>query len=111
MSEQHHHHLDHRPRTEPVVLELGGELGALLVYTDAGLLHQEIEISPAGDDARRSHKDVLERRVNGRSLHVAVFDRLEHGEYTLWHRDRALARGVSIEGGRIAECDWRARAV
>jgi hypothetical protein len=103
----HHHHHEHRPRTEPVVLELGDELGALLVYTDPALLHDEIEISPSGDDAQRSHKDVLERQAGGRSHHVAVFDLLERGSYTLWHRGAPLARGVSVAGGEVAELDCR----
>jgi hypothetical protein len=97
----------HRLHTEPVVLEIGGELGALVVYTDAALVHEEIEISPAADDSRRSHKDVLERLVGGRSVHAAVFDRVERGEYTLWHRGGERARGVAIAGGEIAELDWR----
>src|SRR5436189_4817181 len=100
-------HHEHRVHTEPVVLEIGGELGALVVYTDAVLLHEEIEISPAADDERRSHKDVLERLVEGRSVHAAVFDRLEHGAYTLWHRDEERARGVVVAGGEIAELDLR----
>jgi hypothetical protein len=100
-------HQQHRPHTENVVLEIGEELGALVIYTDAALLHEEIEISPAMDDARRSHKDVLERRVNGRSLYAAVFDRLERGAYTLWHRDEARTRSVAIAGGVVAEVDWR----
>ncbi|HXJ68409.1 MAG TPA: hypothetical protein VNM39_05850, partial [Verrucomicrobiae bacterium] len=62
-SHQHDHSAAHRPHEEAVVLELGEELGALVVYTDRALLHQEIEISPEGDDDGRSHKDVLERVV------------------------------------------------
>jgi hypothetical protein len=107
MRAEHHHHHEHRLRPEPVVLEIGGELGALVVYTDAALLHDEIEISPAADESRRSHKDVLERLAGGRSVHAAVFDRLEQGEYTLWHRGEALTRGVPVLGGEIAELDWR----
>jgi hypothetical protein len=101
------HELQHRPHAENVVLELGEELGALVVYADAALLHEEIEISPAVDDARRSHKDVLERLVNGRSIHAAVFDRLERGAYTLWHRGEPIARRVAVAGGRVAELDCR----
>src|SRR5262249_45090375 len=92
---------------EAVVLELGDELGALVVYTDASLLHTEIEISADGDDHERSHKDVLERVVAGRSLYAAVFDNVPAGEYTLWHRDGARARGVTVVGGAVAELDWR----
>jgi hypothetical protein len=102
-----HEHEQHRPHTENVVLEIGEELGALVVYTDATLLHEEIEVSPLDDDLRRSHKDVLERRVNGRTFYAAVFDRMERGRYTLWHRDEARTRDVAIEGGVVAELDWR----
>jgi hypothetical protein len=102
-----HEHEQHRVHTENVVLEIGGELGALVLYTDSVLLHEEIEISPAADDTRRSHKDVLERRVAGRPVYTAVFDRLERGTYTLWHRDEPLARDVAIVGGSVAELDRR----
>jgi hypothetical protein len=102
-----HHTAAHQPHTEPVVLDLGGDLGALVIYTDPRLLHTEIEISPAGDDAERSHKDVLERVLPGRSLYAAVFDRMRAGTYTLWHDGVAKSRGVEVEGGHVAELDWR----
>jgi len=105
MRVEHNHHHEHRPRSEPVVLEIGGELGALVVYADAALLYEEIEISPAGADDRRSHKEVLERVVGRRSVHAAVFDRVEAGVYTLWHRDEACARGIAVAGGVIEALD------
>jgi hypothetical protein len=100
----HDHHLEaHRPHHEPVVLEIGGELGALVVHTGAGLLHEEIEISPAGADAERSHKDVLERVVGPRSLYAAVFDRMPAGTYTLWHGGEPCARQVAVVAGAVVE--------
>jgi len=102
----HHHHEDRR-RTQHVVLDIGGEVGALVVQTDADLLGTEVEISPAGDDTRRSHKEVLERSAGDSSSHVLVFDDLCEGEYTLWLGGEARARGVHVTGGRIAELDWR----
>jgi hypothetical protein len=100
----HDHHTEaHRPHHEPVVLEIGGELGALVVHTDAALLHDEIEISPAGEDGRRSHKDVLERVLGARSVYAAVFDQLPGGTYSLWHRGVVQRRGVEIVSGSIAE--------
>ncbi|HZO96237.1 MAG TPA: hypothetical protein VFB42_02585 [Gaiellaceae bacterium] len=101
-----HHHAHRRPRSEHVVLELGGDLGALVVFTGAELLHEEIELSPAGDDAARSHKDVLERRLGARSAYAAVFDRVPAGAYTLWHGGEARTRGVEVAGGAVAELDW-----
>jgi hypothetical protein len=99
----HDHTAAHRPHDESVVLEIGEELGALVVYTDPSLLHREIEISPAGSDADRSHKDVLERVVGGRSLYAAVFDKLPEGSYTLWHDDAVRTRGATVAGGTITE--------
>jgi hypothetical protein len=106
----HDHLAAHRPHEEAVVLELGEELGALIVYTDPALLHTEIEISPAGADGDRSHKDVLERVVAGRSLYAAVFDNVPRGTYTLWHDGAAITREAAVAGGEIAELDWRAEA-
>jgi hypothetical protein len=67
----------------------------------------EVEISRAADDARRSHKEILERSTDNRPAFTAVFDGLAAGEYTLWVRGEPRARGVSIEGGAIVELDWR----
>jgi len=104
-----HQHAQHGPHDRVVVLDIGGKLGALIVYTDPALLHTEIEISPDGDDDRRSHKDVLERFVADRSLYAAVFDRLPTGAYTLWHDGEARTRGTTVTGGVVSEIDWRAR--
>lgn len=101
-----HHTEAHRPHEEAVVLEIGGELGALVVYTDPSLLHTEIEISPEGHDDDRSHKDVLERVAGGRSYYAAVFDQIPDGAYTLWHDDTPVAREARVAAGTIAELDW-----
>lgn len=114
MSHEHAHdhahpHEDYTARTHPefVVLDLGGDVGALIVHAPPELLGTEVEISPAGEDARRSHKDVLERSMGGRPAYTAVFDGLPEGPYTLWSQDVARAREVTITGGAIAEVDWR----
>jgi hypothetical protein len=98
-----------RPHPEFVVLDIGEDVGALIVHTDGDMHGMEVEISPAGDDARRSHKDVLERSINGRPAFTAVFDGLKAGAYTLWTGGDARTRDVIIEGGEIAELDWSAR--
>jgi hypothetical protein len=97
-----------RPHPEYVVLEIGEDLGALIVYTDSSLHGTEIEISPAGADDLRSHKDVLERSRANRPAFTAVFDQLPEGTYTLWVDGVARARGVSVSAAAIAELDWTA---
>jgi hypothetical protein len=97
-----------RSHPEPVVLEIGDDLGALVVYTTADLHGAEIEISPTGRDDARSHKDVLNRPINGRPTYTAVFDKLTEGSYTLWTAGVAVAEDVTIAGASITELDWRA---
>jgi hypothetical protein len=111
MGHRHHHPsgveaYSARPHPEHVVLDIGGELGALIVYTEPDLHGVEVEISPEGEDGSRTHKEVLERRIDGRPAYTAVFDRLPQGRYTLWVEDVARARAVTVAAGEIGEVDW-----
>ena len=96
-----HHSKDARP--EHVMLDLGPGVGALVLHAGAELHGAEIEISPAGRDAERSHKQVHERPVAGRPLYAAVFDRLPAGDYTLWLDDRPLRRNVAVAGAAVTD--------
>jgi hypothetical protein len=95
-----------RKHPEFVVLELDQRVGALILHTGPEMHGIEVEISPEGDEARRSHKEVLERSINGRPAFTAVFDRLEAGAYTLWTDGVARVRGVSVAAGEVAELRW-----
>jgi len=115
---EHEHDHDHehavgeqysaRKHPEFVVLDLGDDIGALIVHTDAEMHGVEVEISPTGHDDRRQHKEVLERRAGGNAAFTAVFDSLQAGAYTLWVDGTPRARGVVIEGAAVAELDWTA---
>lgn len=96
-----HHSKD--PRPEHVMLDLGPGVGALVLRTGADLHGKEIEISPAGRDEERSHKQVHERPVAGRPHYGAVFDSLPAGEYTLWLDDRPLRRQVAVAGAAVTD--------
>ena len=95
-----------RAHPEAVVLDIGEELGALIIHTDADMVGVEVEISATGEDDRRTHKDVLEREINGRPAYTAVFDKVSEGSYTLWVEDLARAREVFVAGGAVSELDW-----
>jgi hypothetical protein len=99
----HHHSTDVRP--EHVMLDLGPGVGALVLRTAADLHGTEIEISPAGRDEERSHKQVHERPVAGRPLYGAVFDSLPAGEYTLWLDGRPLRRHVAVAGAAVTHLE------
>jgi hypothetical protein len=96
-----------RKHPEFVVLEIGENLGALILHTEPDMHGVEIEISPVHDHHRRSHKQVLERSINGRSAFTAVFDGLTAGTYLLWKHGEACAR-VTVAGGAVSRLDWRA---
>ena len=108
-----HEQYSSRRHPEFVVLEIGDDVGALIIHADAETHGLEIEISPADDDERRSHKEVLERDAGGRPAYTAVFDQLPAGTYTLWTGGVPRLRGVDVTGGQIVELSWpgAARAV
>ncbi len=99
-----------RPHPEPVVLDIGGENGALVVYAEAELLDTPIEVSPTGSDTARFHQHILERPLPSGTSYAAVFDKITQGEYTLWLRDQARVRGLEITGGTVSQVDWRRAA-
>ncbi|HVA90654.1 MAG TPA: hypothetical protein VNL71_12530 [Chloroflexota bacterium] len=95
-----------RAPTGTVVLDIGEDVGALIVHADPRLRGREIEVSPKGNAARRTHTEVLERRVGGRPLFAAVFPTLAAGQYSIW-RDVMTDEEVTIVGAAVVELDWR----
>ena len=101
MTRTHDHSTDARP--EHVMLDLGPGVGALVLHTDRELHGMGIEISPAGRDDERWHKQVHERPVAGRPLYGAVFENLPAGDYTLWLDDQPLRRHVTVAGAAVTD--------
>lgn len=100
------HHHSTATRSEHVMLELGDDVGALLLYTGPELHGREVEISASGAVGKRPHKQVHRRMVDGRAVHAAVFDHLGAGEYTLWLDGRPQGSRVHVDGGAVTEVDW-----
>ena len=94
-----------------VVLDLGGDIGALIIEADAGLLGAEIEISPLGgedqdhqdhrDHHGRTHSMVRERQILPHPRYDAVYPDLQAGRYTIWRDAHTPAATVTIVGGQI----------
>jgi len=91
-----------------VVLDIGDEVGALVLYTPPAHAGREIEVSPAGDEGRRTHAGVLLRRLGSRTFHAAVYPALRAGVWRIWTDDESLPGRVIIAGGVVTELDWRA---
>jgi hypothetical protein len=98
---------DMRTRTEQVVLDIGGDIGALILYTNPDANGDEIEISRKGEEHHRSHNQVHERRFNGAVCFAAVYPELQAGVYDLWGESTTPVDRVTIVGGQVAALDWR----
>ena len=89
------------------VLDIGGEIGALVVYLASPPPGGELDGCPAGDPGRRFHTGVHLRHVRPSPSHVAVFPALGEGSYDLLDgRGGVLAR-VDVIGGSVTEVDLR----
>jgi hypothetical protein len=86
-------------------MELGADVGALVLYTPASLDGAEIEISRDGDP-RRTHSRVRPRRVPSGTRYAAVYPDLAAGQYTIWRDRDTPAATVTVAGGRITSCGW-----
>jgi hypothetical protein len=99
-------HID-RVHPETVVLDIGQDVGALIIYTVPELRGREIEVSPRGSDRKRVHVEVLERRINGVPVFAAVFPGLRVGHWDIWDKGPSPSASVAIVGGEVATVDWR----
>ena len=81
------------------MLDLGPDVGALVLYAKAAEFGQEIDISPVGVD-RRTHAAVRERHLPGGTVYCAVYPSVPAGEYTVWTNPTVV---VSVVGGTVTE--------
>ena len=90
-----------------VVLELGADVGALILYTPADLDGAEIEISRDDDPgARRTHSQVRQRPMASATASAAVYPNLAAGQYTIWRDQHSPAATATITGGQVTSCRW-----
>ena len=97
----------HGPRLENAILDIGGDVGALILYTDAGYAEREIEVSLEGDDEHRTHTAIHERRAAAGVVYAGIYPELRAGRYRIWADRPGLTDHVTIVGGEVAEVDWR----
>ena len=116
-----------------VVLDIGGDIGALIVTAPTSMIGLEIEICPAGardqvpdeggtwwEGEWHSHQhahshgpawphvEVLERpHGDGRLAPVAVYPGLLAGRYELWRRpNEPTALTIDVTGAEITTATW-----
>jgi hypothetical protein len=90
-----------------VVLDVGGEVGALVLLAPETSRGLEIEISRLHEpSAPRQHVAVHPRFLGDRVVHAAVYADLVEGDYVLWSPDGEAVLSVSVTGGAVHEVVW-----
>lgn len=89
---------------EALVLDIGADVGALVLYADASCLGQEIDLSPVGfPRSHHIHTMIRRRRSRTQEMVAGVYPDLRAGSYTVWGTDSAPLAEVVITGGRVTE--------
>ena len=96
------------PRSGPpdaLVLDIGGTIGALIIYADETCLGSEIDLTPAG--APRSHHlhtMVRRRRATNKDVIAGLYPEVSEGTYVVWGiADGGPLGEVSVVGGQVSE--------
>jgi len=94
-----------------VLLDIGGDVGALVVTMPASMVDVEVEIRPVGSDRGHHHHHphvaVVERPVEGAVVPSLVFPELVEGRYELYVKETDVVRlTVAVTGGEVATATW-----
>ncbi|GAW51613.1 MULTISPECIES: hypothetical protein [unclassified Nocardioides] len=110
-----------------VLLDIGGDIGALVVTTPASMVGVEVEIGPEGtvfghhhhdhdgshdhdhghDHGHLAHVAVVRRPVQGGEVPALVFGELSAGRYALAEKGAADVRLlVEVRGGEVTSAEW-----
>jgi hypothetical protein len=95
--------------TGAVVLDIGGNVGALIVTMPAEMAGVEVEICPAGSRpaGHVPHVAVVARPTPDGPVYSLVYPELEEGSYSLNERHRdEVALTVRVIGGEVAQATW-----
>jgi hypothetical protein len=94
-----------------VLLDIGGDIGALVVEMPAAMVDVEVEIRPVEGAARapghHPHVAVVARRVDARTVPSLVYPELRLGSYELYVKgtDR-VEMTARVEGGLVTQVTW-----
>ena len=117
MTVTEHHHHTHGPVEAPyvdegttdgppdaLVLDIGEDIGALILYTEESCLGLEIDLTPVGAPrSHHMHTMIRRRRAFDREFIAGVYPELTEGTYTIWGTDDLPLGQVSIVGGHVSE--------
>jgi hypothetical protein len=91
---------------EALVLDIGDDIGALILYADETCLGQEVDLTPAGQPrTHHLHTMIRRRRAIDREIIAGVYVEVTEGTYTVWGLDGRALGEVTITGGEVSEFD------
>jgi hypothetical protein len=90
-----------------VMVDVGMDAGAVVVYTPDAMLGREIEISRVGENDHLTHTEVLKRKTGVGYVSAAVFGSLPEGDYQLWRDPLGSPLDIHVTSGQVLEVDWR----
>lgn len=102
----HHHQFHGAPGATPV-LDIGGEVGALIVYLASQPATGELHACPAGDSVARFHTGVHQREMSDTTAWVAIFPEVHEGVYHLLDEAGSPMADVAVTGGQVHQLDLR----
>ena len=90
-----------------VMADIGGDVGAAVIYTSENLGGLEIEIRRVGSEWDGTHTAIRERRLNGPTVWAAFFATLHAGRYDMRLReDTSQSMSLEVVGGVVTEITW-----
>ena len=94
-----------------VLLDIGGDVGAVVVTMPAELLGTEVEIRPVGQaeggHPHHPHVAVVNRPAGGTLIPSLVFPELLEGRYELHERGTSAAsQTLDVRGGKVTTVAW-----
>jgi len=101
-------HTDHHEAPGEIpVLDIGGDVGAVLVYLDRPTPSGELQARPLGEPDGRFHTGVHLRQLFGHTAYVALYPEVVGGVYEILDDDLAPIATVEVGGGAVSELDLR----
>lgn len=98
--------IESAPLGGPILIDIGGDVGALIVRLDDDLEGTEIPIESLDDPTLEKHTGIWRRQTGLTSVVVAVFPDLLEGQYRLISR-HGKTHDVTVHGGEISDLDLR----
>lgn len=92
-----------------VLLDIGDDIGALVVEMPTSMVGVEIEVRPVGHDGAEHHPHVavVDRATPSATIPSLVFGELREGTYELYEKGGGPVRvTATVRGGAVTELTW-----